>query len=274
MVIINERILGLDHPDTAQSYGNLALYYQGCNRPKEALACMKRSHYLSRLVSGTFHPDFAGTFSHLGSMYQDMGNYRLALHLYKEALKCNEFFFGPEHMQTTSTCHNIALVYHLMEQYREALSYEKRNYTILEKMVGKNDFRTVESNIWLKQFTSKAVQVEIEMKKAQTNMTSQLSQEKFEQLRNLRGVGGASGSAGSDSFGGALSQGVGRPAARIGRGGSAQQPATKQVSSGVSGSSAAVSDLGLKPVNEVMAFINGTDNVSGARKGNRKKNKS
>jgi len=240
---------------------------------------MKRSHYLSRLVSGTFHPDFAGTFSHLGSMYQDMGNYRLALHLYKEALKCNEFFFGPEHMQTASSCHNIALVYHLMEQYREALSYEKRNYTILEKMVGKNDFRTVESNIWLKQFTSKAVQVEIEMKKAQTNMTSQLSQEKFEQLRNLRGVGGTS-VAGSDSFGGALSHGIGRPGGRIGRGGGGsaqQQQGSKQAvnsSSVTSGSSAAVSDLGLKPVNEVMAFINGTDNASSTRKGGRKKNKS
>ncbi|XP_065624623.1 clustered mitochondria protein-like isoform X1 [Quercus suber] len=36
-LIINERCLGLDHPDTAHSYGHMALFYHGLNQAELAL---------------------------------------------------------------------------------------------------------------------------------------------------------------------------------------------------------------------------------------------
>jgi len=62
----------------------------------------------------------------------------------------------------------------------------RKNYSILQERVGENDLRTIESNIWLKQFTSKAVQMQIETKKTQRDITSQLSQVKLENLRNMQ----------------------------------------------------------------------------------------
>ena len=159
-VIITERVLGLDHLETIQGYGSLAMYYQAAGRHREALCAMKRSYYLSKLVSGTIHPDFAGMLTHLGVMYQELGNASLSLHFQLEALKCNEFFYGQVHMSTAVSCHNAALAYHLMERYKEAIVYEKRNLQILGKLVGAQDYRTVESSVWLKQMSAKLAQQE------------------------------------------------------------------------------------------------------------------
>jgi hypothetical protein len=73
-----------------------------------------------------------------------------------------------------------------LKNYKEALAYEKKNYAILQERVGDNDLKTIESNIWLKQFTAKAVQIQIESKKAQRDITSQLSQIKLENLKNMQ----------------------------------------------------------------------------------------
>lgn len=57
------------------------------------------------------------------------------------------------------SCHCIALAHSTLDNFKEALNWEKKNYTILSNLLGEKDFRTSESNIWLKQFTRKAVQV-------------------------------------------------------------------------------------------------------------------
>jgi len=56
-------------------------------------------------------------------------------------------------------CHAIAVDYNLLEIYKEALDYEKRNYTMLLRVLGNDekDPRIEESNLLLKEFTAKAV---------------------------------------------------------------------------------------------------------------------
>ncbi|KAK3023993.1 hypothetical protein RJ639_044150, partial [Escallonia herrerae] len=61
-LIINERCLGLDHPDTAHSYGNMALFYHGLNQTELALRHMSRALILLSLSSGPDHPDVAATY--------------------------------------------------------------------------------------------------------------------------------------------------------------------------------------------------------------------
>ncbi|GMY22320.1 isoform 2 of clustered mitochondria protein [Fagus crenata] len=58
-LIINERCLGLDHPDTAHSYGIMALFYHGLNQTELALRQMSRALLLLSLSSGPDHPDVA-----------------------------------------------------------------------------------------------------------------------------------------------------------------------------------------------------------------------
>eukprot|EP01088_Endostelium_zonatum_P006062 TRINITY_DN18166_c0_g1_i2.p1 TRINITY_DN18166_c0_g1~~TRINITY_DN18166_c0_g1_i2.p1 ORF type:complete len:1404 (-),score=394.70 TRINITY_DN18166_c0_g1_i2:63-4274(-) len=255
MVIISERVLGLDHLETIQGYGTLALYYQAAGRHREALCAMKRNYYLTKLVTGNLHPDFAAVLANLGATYQELGSPTLSLHFQQEALKCNELFYGPNHMQTANSCHNVAIAYDALEKYKEATAYEKRNYQIIVSMVGASDYRAVESSVWLKQMAAKAAQQESQIqtqkvrvaaatqKEPRGNITSKLSQEKFDRLRSLKGGAG-------DVPAGDLSHLRPKFGARTG-----------PVAGG---------GIGEKNLDEVLAFINGTE---GEGKGKGKKGK-
>jgi len=61
-------------------------------------------------------------------------------------------------------CHSIAVGYGALDRYRDAMKYQRQNYLMLSKYLGNDDPRTQESNIWLKQWTAKAVAQETETK--------------------------------------------------------------------------------------------------------------
>jgi hypothetical protein len=82
-----------------------------------------------------------------------------------QALAMNEALLGPEHLTTAQVCHAIAVLLSMAEDYREAIKFEKRHCAVLTKLFGEQDSRTAESNIWLKQFTAKAVQAQMDAKK-------------------------------------------------------------------------------------------------------------
>jgi len=221
--IINERVLGLDHNDTSHSYGNLGLFCHQMGKPKLALTYLLRSLYLGRLVAGPVHPDTATTLMNVASMFQDIGQQKEAIHYMLESLKCYEELFGTNSLQTASVYHSIALAYSTLGQYKDALAYEKKNYSILHEQVGDADLKTVESNICLKQFTAKAVQVQIETSKTQRTISTQLSQVKLDKIKSVN-----------------LSK-------------SASLASTTPVVS----STASTVPMGSRPLSEVMSYING-----------------
>jgi len=202
--IINEKVFGLDHHDTSHSYGNLALFCHTMNKSQQALSYIEHAMYLGLLVCGTNHPDIATTYTNIAMMLQDLSRFKEAIRFLVRALNCYEALYGPNDLQTAAIYHAIALAYGQLDQYKEALAYEKKNYAILHTQVGDNDLRAIESNICLKQFTAKAVQMQIETKKAQREITSQLSQGKLENLKSLHlppGPGSASGSTAGVAMG-------------------------------------------------------------------------
>ncbi|KAJ7013037.1 clustered mitochondria protein-like [Populus alba x Populus x berolinensis] len=136
-LIINERCLGLDHPDTAHSYGNMALFYHGLNQTELALQHMSRALLLLSLSSGPDHPDVAATFINVAMMYQDIGKMNTALRYLQEALKKNERLLGEEHIQT---------------------AHEKKTYDILVKQLGEEDSRTRDSQNWMSTFKARELQ--------------------------------------------------------------------------------------------------------------------
>ncbi|KAJ6847343.1 clustered mitochondria protein-like [Iris pallida] len=120
-LIINERCLGLDHPDTAHSYGNMALFYHGLSQTELALRHMSRTLLLLSLSSGPDHPDVAATFINIAMMYQDLGKMDTALRYLQEALKKNERLLGPEHIQTAVCYHALAIAFNCMGTYKLSL---------------------------------------------------------------------------------------------------------------------------------------------------------
>lgn len=158
-VIINERVQGLDHHETAQSYGNLALFCHKVGKAKLALNYIERALYLGYLACGVMHPDNGTSFTNIGMILQDLGEVDTSLNYFLKALECNESLSGPDNMLLTAAiCHAIAVDYSLLNEYKLALQYEKRNYSIMLKVLeDENDPRIKESNDLLKQYTAKAV---------------------------------------------------------------------------------------------------------------------
>ncbi|XP_043691456.1 clustered mitochondria protein isoform X2 [Telopea speciosissima] len=166
-LIINERCLGLDHPDTAHSYGNMALFYHGLNQTELALRHMSRTLLLLSLSCGPDHPDVAATFINVAMMYQDIGKMNIALRYLQEALKKNERLLGEEHIQTAVCYHALAIAFNCMGAYKLSLQHEKKTYDILVKQLGEEDSRTRDSQNWIKTFKMRELQVNAQKQKGQ-----------------------------------------------------------------------------------------------------------
>ncbi|XP_019425362.1 PREDICTED: clustered mitochondria protein-like isoform X3 [Lupinus angustifolius] len=164
-LIINERCLGLDHPDTAHSYGNMALFYHGLNQTELALRHMSRALLLLSLSSGPDHPDVAATFINVAMMYQDIGKMNTALRYLQEALKKNERLLGVEHIQTAVCYHALAIAFNCMGAFKLSHQHEKKTYDILVKQLGEDDSRTKDSQNWMNTFKMRELQVNAQKQK-------------------------------------------------------------------------------------------------------------
>ncbi|PKA56552.1 Clustered mitochondria protein [Apostasia shenzhenica] len=171
-LIINERCLGLDHPDTAHSYGNMALFYHGLNQTELALKHMSRTLLLLGLSAGPDHPDVAATFINIAMMYQDLGKMDTALRYLQEALKKNDRLLGPEHIQTAVCYHALAIAFNCMGAYKLSIQHEKKTYDILAKQLGEDDTRTRDSDNWIKTFKLREAQANAQKQKGQIGNSS------------------------------------------------------------------------------------------------------
>ncbi|GLT77004.1 hypothetical protein SLA2020_486330 [Shorea laevis] len=153
---INERELGLDHPDTMKSYGDLAVFYYRLQHTELALKYVNRALYLLHLTCGPSHPNTAATYINVAMMEEGMGNVHIALRYLHKALKCNQKLLGPDHIQTAASYHAIAIALSLMEAYPLSVQHEQTTLKILRAKLGPDDLRTQDAAAWLEYFESKA----------------------------------------------------------------------------------------------------------------------
>ncbi|KAK4415429.1 Clustered mitochondria protein [Sesamum alatum] len=207
-LIINERCLGLDHPDTAHSYGNMALFYHGLNQTQLALRHMSRALLLLSLSSGPDHPDVAATFINVAMMYQDMGKMDTALRYLQEALKKNERLLGEEHIQTAVCYHALAIAFNCMGAFKLSHQHEKKTYDILVKQLGEDDSRTKDSQNWMKTFKMRELRMNAQKQKGQA-LNSASAQKAIDILKahpdliqafQAAAVAGGSGAPANKSF--------------------------------------------------------------------------
>ncbi|ESQ54449.1 hypothetical protein EUTSA_v10024196mg [Eutrema salsugineum] len=155
---INERELGLDHPDTMKSYGDLAVFYYRLQHTELALKYVNRALYLLHLTCGPSHPNTAATYINVAMMEEGLGNVHVALRYLHEALKCNQRLLGADHIQTAASYHAIAIALSLMEAYSLSVQHEQTTLQILQAKLGQDDLRTQDATAWLEYFESKALE--------------------------------------------------------------------------------------------------------------------
>ncbi|KAK6151553.1 hypothetical protein DH2020_014188 [Rehmannia glutinosa] len=180
---INERELGLDHPDTMKSYGDLAVFYYRLQHTELALKYVNRALYLLHLTCGPSHPNTAATYINVAMMEEGLGNVHIALRYLHEALKCNQRLLGADHIQTAASYHAIAIALSLMEAYSLSVQHEQTTLQILQAKLGPDDIRTQDAAAWLEYFESKA----LEQQEAARNGTPKPDASISSKVKELKG---------------------------------------------------------------------------------------
>ncbi|KAH9715303.1 tetratricopeptide repeat (tpr)-like superfamily protein [Citrus sinensis] len=155
---INERELGLDHPDTMKSYGDLSIFYYRLQHIELALKYVNRALFLLHFTCGLSHPNTAATYINVAMMEEGMGNDHLSLRYLHEALKCNQRLLGGDHIQTAASYHAIAIALSLMEAYSLSVQHEQTTLKIFQAKLGLEDLRTQDAAAWLEYFESRALE--------------------------------------------------------------------------------------------------------------------
>ena len=142
---IKEKVLGKDHPGTANSYNNIGYVYGNMGDYAKALEFHTKALDIHEKVLGKDHPDTATSYNDIGSVYSDMGNYSKALEFYTKALNIYEKVLGKDHPYTATSYNHVGLVYSDMGDYPKALEFYTKALDIREKVLGKDHPDTASS---------------------------------------------------------------------------------------------------------------------------------
>uniref|UniRef100_A0AAR2ISD0 Clustered mitochondria protein homolog n=1 Tax=Pygocentrus nattereri TaxID=42514 RepID=A0AAR2ISD0_PYGNA len=168
-VLMSERVLGIEHPNTIQEYMHLALYCFANGQLSTALKLLYRARYLMLLVCGEDHPEMALLDSNIGLVLHGVMEYDLSLRFLENALSINSKYHGPRSLKVALSNHLVARVYESKAEFRSALQHEKEGYTIYKNQVGEAHEKTKESSEYLKYLTQQAVALQRTMNEIYKN---------------------------------------------------------------------------------------------------------
>ncbi|XP_076833505.1 clustered mitochondria protein homolog isoform X2 [Brachyhypopomus gauderio] len=168
-VLMSERVLGIEHPNTIQEYMHLALYSFANGQLSTALKLLYRARYLMLVVCGEDHPEMALLDSNIGLVLHGVMEYDLSLRFLENALSINSKYHGPRSLKVALSHHLVARVYESKAEFRSALQHEKEGYTIYKNQVGEAHEKTKESSEYLKYLTQQAVALQRTMNEIYKN---------------------------------------------------------------------------------------------------------
>ncbi|KAM6932597.1 clustered mitochondria protein homolog isoform 1-T1 [Lycodopsis pacificus] len=168
-VLMSERVLGIEHPNTIQEYMHLSLYCFANGQLSTALKLLYRARYLMLLVSGEDHPEMALLDSNIGLVLHGVMEYDLSLRFLENALTINTKYHGPRSLKVALSHHLVARVYESKAEFRSALQHEKEGYTIYKNQMGETHEKTKESSEFLKYLTQQAVALQRTMNEIYKN---------------------------------------------------------------------------------------------------------
>ncbi|XP_074045317.1 clustered mitochondria protein homolog isoform X2 [Macrotis lagotis] len=171
-VLMSERVLGIEHPNTIQEYMHLALYCFASSQLSTALSLLYRARYLLLLVFGEDHPEMALLDNNIGLVLHGVMEYELALRFLENALTINAKYHGAKSLKVALSHHLVARVYESKAEFRSALQHEKEGYTIYKSQLGENHEKTKESSDYLKCLTQQAVALQRTMNEIYRNGSS------------------------------------------------------------------------------------------------------
>ncbi|XP_014385128.1 PREDICTED: clustered mitochondria protein homolog [Myotis brandtii] len=171
-VLMSERVMGIEHPNTIQEYMHLALYCFASSQLSTALSLLYRARYLTLLVFGEDHPEMALLDNNIGLVLHGVMEYDLSLRFLENALAVSTKYHGPKSLKVALSHHLVARVYESKAEFRSALQHEKDGYTIYKTQLGEDHEKTKESSEYLKCLTQQAVALQRTMNEIYRNGSS------------------------------------------------------------------------------------------------------
>jgi nephrocystin-3 len=135
---IDERTLGSNHPQVANSLNSLAMLYDNQIKYDEALPLFQRALSIRERALGPNHPDVARSLNNLAALYYERVEYDEALPLFQRALSIRERALGPNHPDVARNLNNLAVLYDSGGKYDESLPLYQRALAIWERTLGPN----------------------------------------------------------------------------------------------------------------------------------------
>jgi tetratricopeptide (TPR) repeat protein len=119
-LIISQKKLGNEHPDTARTLYNLGKFYNDRDEFDKAVECYQKSLIIREKIFGKEHPDVVITLNNLGNVFYSKGEFYKAEEYHQIALNIEEKIFGRRHNNTAITLNNLGAVYDSNKELNKA----------------------------------------------------------------------------------------------------------------------------------------------------------
>jgi tetratricopeptide (TPR) repeat protein len=133
---IREKMLGPEHPDTAESLDDLGLLLHLQDDLVQAQPLSERALAIRERVLGPEHPDTARSLNNLAHVRRVQGDLAGARLLHERALAIREKVLGSEHRDTAESLHNLAALLQAQGDLVGARPLYERALAIRQKVLG------------------------------------------------------------------------------------------------------------------------------------------
>lgn len=144
-VLLAEKHLGPEHPDTAAALDGLGRVHLGKGSFAAAEPLLVRALAIREKTPGPEHPDTGFSLLHLGWVYQEKGDLARAEPLFTRALAVMEKTHGLDHKDVATVLNNLAWVSYLKADLVRSETLNLRALAIREKMSGPEHEDTAQS---------------------------------------------------------------------------------------------------------------------------------
>ena len=142
---IRVKVLGEEHPDTAQSYFNLGITQHASGDFLSALQSKQRALDIRVKLFGEEHRDTAESYFSIGVTQHALGNFSSALQSKQRALDIRVKLLGEEHPDTAASYFTLGVTQHALGNLSTALQSKQRALDIRVKLFGEEHPDTAQS---------------------------------------------------------------------------------------------------------------------------------
>jgi tetratricopeptide (TPR) repeat protein len=131
-----QRVLGVEHPDTLLSSSNLALALLGLGEYHRAAALDRQVLEVRERVLGAEHPATLASAGNLALALQGLGEYQRAVALHQQTVEVRERVLGTEHPATLENRSNLANALVGLGECQRAAEMHQRVLEVRERVLG------------------------------------------------------------------------------------------------------------------------------------------